>query len=132
VIVLDASAAVEWAVRSGLGDTVDARLSAGAMHAPHLIDVEIVHALRRLVAAGRLSAVRAEEALTDFSDLALVRHPHQPFLWRIWELRDQLTAYDAAYVALAETLDAPIVTCDRRAASSRGHRARFDLVAPLI
>lgn len=130
MIVLDASAAVEWALRSPTGEAVKARFLAarGVLHVPHLIDLEIAQAFRRLVAARALSAIRAEEALTDLDDLALVRHPHSPFLWRIWELRGNLTPYDAAYVALAETLDMPVVTCDRKAASSRGHRARFEVI----
>jgi predicted nucleic acid-binding protein len=130
VIVLDASAAVEWAVRSRRGQAVEARLvdGAGLRHAPHLIDLEVAHALRRLVASGRLSLARAEEALIDFSDLALVRHAHDAFVPRIWELRDNLTPYDAAYVALAETLDVPIVTCDRKSASAHGHHALFEVV----
>lgn len=130
MIVLDASAAVEWALGTRTGDAVRARLVAerGALHAPHLIDLEVTQAFRRLVAVGVLDAVRAEEALTDVGDLALVRHAHSPLLFRIWELRDSLTVYEAAYVALAEILEAPVVTCDRRAASSRGHRARFEII----
>ena len=130
MIVLDASAAVEWALGTRTGDAVRARLVAAhrTLHAPHLIDLEIAQTFRRLVAAGVMDAVRADEAQTDFADLALNRHAHNRLLWRIWELRDSLTAYDAAYVALAELLDAPILTCDRRAASSPGHHARFEVI----
>jgi len=130
VIVLDASAAVEWAIRSPAGERVDRRLMkmSGARHAPHLIDLETASALRRLVAAGLVSAERAEEALIDFTDLALVRHSHELFLPRIWELRTILTPYDASYVALAESLEVPIVTCDRRLAATKGHHARVEVI----
>jgi len=98
------------------------------LHAPHLIDLEVAQALRRLVIAGGLGAARALEALDDFSDLPLIRYPHQLVLGRIWELRGQLTAYDGAYVALAELLGAPLVTRDERLAKTTGHRARIERV----
>ena len=78
--------------------------------------------------AGIITASRGQEALQDLLDLPLTRYPHDLFLWRIWELRDNLTAYDAAYVALAEALGAPLVTCDSRLASASGHHARIEVV----
>ena len=130
MIVLDASALVEWLLRTASGRRVEARLldNATTLHAPHVVDLEIAQALRRLVAANQIDAELADYALADFSHVALRRYRHDLFLPRIWELRPTLTAYDAAYVALAEALGAPIITCDRRAASSRGHHARFELI----
>lgn len=105
-----------------------ARLSQdGDLHAPHLIDVEILHALRRMTRRGEITEARAADARTDFADAALVRYPHEPLSDRIWELRGNMSAYDAAFVALAEALDVPLVTCDGRLASSAGHGADIDL-----
>lgn len=100
------------------------------MHAPHLIDVEVVHTLRRLVRLGDLTADRAADGMTDFRDLALIRYPHGPLIDRMWELRDNLTAYDAAFIALAEQLDAPLVTCDARIARASGVRGTVELFEP--
>ena len=100
-----------------------------ALHAPHLIDLEIAHVLRRHCGAGKLTEQRAREALEDFLGMPVRRHPHEPFLPRIWELRHNFTAYDAAYIALAEALNAPLVTCDRALASTAGHRAQVNLIA---
>ena len=130
MIVLDASAAVEWLLRTPAGARVEARIFSGpaALHAPHVIDVEVVQTLRRQVRARVVTPERAEEALEDLSALALARHSHEECLWRMWELRDNLTAYDAAYVALAETLGFPLVTCDNKAASAPGHHARIEVI----
>jgi predicted nucleic acid-binding protein len=94
---------------------------------PHLIDIELLHALRRLNALGELTADRAADARVDFRDLALVRYPHVSLSDRIWELRDNLTAYDAAFVALAESLDAPLVTCDARLGAAPVHDAQIEV-----
>lgn len=98
------------------------------LHAPHLIDLEVAQVLRRYQASGEMSPQRARQALITFAQMPLERHPHWPFLERIWELRRNLTAYDAAYVALAEVLGAPLLTCDRALASAPGHRAIVELV----
>ena len=98
-----------------------------ALHVPHLFDVEVLHALRRLTLSGLVSESRCHRALKALSDLRVTRYPHAPLVHRIWELRDNLTAYDAAYVALAEALDAPLVTTDGRLARTPGHRARVEL-----
>jgi predicted nucleic acid-binding protein len=98
------------------------------LHAPHLVDVEVVQALRRLVRAGDLSASRAAEAIADLADLDLHRHAHLDLLARAWRLRDNISAYDAVYVALAEAIDAPIVTCDGPLAQAPGHRAAIDFI----
>src|SRR5688500_4761122 len=127
-MVLDASAVVEWLLQTAKADAIDARLfsprtASGPWHTPHLLDVEVAQALRRLVVAGDIPATRAYAALEDLTDLPLVRYPHDWLLRRIWELRQNLTAYDAAYVALAEALDSPLVTCDGRIAAAPGHHA---------
>jgi predicted nucleic acid-binding protein len=80
------------------------------------------------VAAGAIAPFRGMDALQDLSDLALIRYPHDVLIERIWQLRDNLTAYDAAYVALAEALGAPLLTCDRKLASPAGHRACVEVV----
>jgi predicted nucleic acid-binding protein len=127
VIVVDASAvvavlAVDAAV-PGLRD----RLDNDELHAPHLVDIELLHALRRMVNTGQMNAQRAEVARVHFGELALTRYPHHPLASRIWELRQNVTAYDAAYVALSEALDVPLITCDARLAASTGHHARIEL-----
>lgn len=131
MIVLDASAAVEWLLQTRVGHRVEARLfgEADTLHAPHLLDVEVAQVLRRYTAAGIITAERGGEALDDLRDLALTRYPHDVLLGRVWELRDNLTAYDATYVALAEALGAAVVTCDGRIAAAPGHRARVDVIA---
>lgn len=131
MIVLDASAAIEWLLQTATGARVEARIFSRAVtvHAPHLLDVEIAQVLRRYVATGILTASRGRQALEDLIDLPLTRYPHEPLLERIWALRNNLTAYDAAYVALAEALDAPLVTCDGRLASAAGHYAAVEVVS---
>ncbi len=90
----------------------------GDLHAPHLIDIEILHALRGLVRAGKLSADRAQDVRSDVAALAITRYGHEPLADRIWALRENLTAYDAAFVALSEALKVPLITCDARLASA--------------
>jgi predicted nucleic acid-binding protein len=90
----------------------------GDLHAPHLIDTELLHALRRLTMAGELSDDLAAVCRADFADLALTRYPHLPLSDRVWELRRNVSAYDATFVALAEALEAPLVTCDERLAGA--------------
>jgi predicted nucleic acid-binding protein len=130
VIVLDASAAIEFLLRTPSGIAIGRRiLSSGeTLHAPHLIDVEVCQVLRRCVTAGDITKRRAEEALQDLVDLRLRRYPHAPFLHRVWKVRGNLTAYDALYVALAEMLDATLLTRDGKIAAAPGHRARVQLV----
>ena len=130
MIVLDASAAVEWLLRTPCGLAIEQRIvsSAETLHAPHLLDVEVVQVLRRYVATGTLAAGRAREALQDLIDLRLTRYPHAPFLPRAWELRHNFSAYDALYIALAETLRGTLLTCDGKLASAPRHRARIQLM----
>jgi predicted nucleic acid-binding protein len=130
VIVVDASALLEALLRTGTAAVVRERLfgAAQTLHAPHLIDLEVAQVLRRFASTGWIEPARCSEAIGDLSDFPLHRHQHDVLLPRVWELRHNLTAYDAAYVALAEALDAPLLTRDRRLASARGHRARIELV----
>ena len=92
------------------------------------LDVEIAQVIRRYALSGQINADRALAALADFVDLPLHRHPHHFLMPRVWELRNNLTAYDAVYIALAEVLDAPLLTHDRRLAAAAGHRAQIELV----
>jgi predicted nucleic acid-binding protein len=130
LIVVDASAIVELLLDTETGATVAERLldPAETIHVPHLLDVEVAHALRRYALSGAIDAEEGEEALNGFLALPLHRYAHSSLLQRAWELRDSLTAYDAVYVALAELLSAPLVTADRRLAAAHGHRARVELV----
>lgn len=130
MIVVDASAVLETLLRTEAAAAVEARLFApGEMLAsPHLLDLEVAQVLRRYAAAGEITPARGRAALDDLADLPLERYPHDLLLPRIWALRANLTAYDAAYVALAEALDAPLLTCDRRLAGAAGHRARVEVI----
>jgi predicted nucleic acid-binding protein len=129
VIVLDASAAIEWLLQSPAGVRIDKRIfsPSQSLHAPHLLDVEVAQVLRRYVREKTITEQRGEEALEDLGNLPLNRYPHDFLLPRVWELRATLTAYDAVYVALAELLDAPLLTCDGRIASAPGHYASIEV-----
>ncbi len=127
MIVADTSAIVDALLGRPTKPALVARLGQDSdIHAPHLMDVEFLHVLRRLVRGGAISQARADDARTDFDDLAIVRYPHQPLADRIWQLRDNASAYDAAFLALAEALGVPLVTCDARLAHSSGHRAHIE------
>lgn len=129
MIVVDASAAAEWLLDTPKAGAVRARaIREDALVAPHLIDVEVLQAFRNLTAAGILDPVRARDALTDLAEMRMTRYPHFALLPRIWELRHNLSAYDAAYVALAEAMDAPLLTCDRKLSAASGHRAKIHLI----
>ena len=120
MIVLDASAAIDWLLQTAVGQQIETRIytRGESLHAPHLLDLEVAQVLRRLVREGAVSAPRADLAIEDFFDLRVNRYPHFVFLPRIWRLRDNLSAYDAAYVALTEKLGATLVTRDARLASA--------------
>jgi predicted nucleic acid-binding protein len=130
VIVLDASAVVELLLGTAVGRTVASRIAdpSQALHVPHLIDLEVAHALRRYVREGDLDPAAALVALAVLRDLDLERHSHEPLLDRVWALRDNLTAYDAVYVALAEALETTLLTCDFRLARAPAVGARAELV----
>ena len=130
MIVVDASAMTEFLLQTPLGSRVEARLfrDGDDFHGPHLLDVEVVQALRRLVRTGDVLPDRAEEAIEDLTGFDIRRHPHIDFLGRAWEIRDNLTAYDAMYVALAEALEAPLVTCDGSLGTTPTHAVRIEVV----
>jgi predicted nucleic acid-binding protein len=98
------------------------------LYAPHLLDLEVTQVLRRYWISGEMTPERGQEALEDLVDLPINRYPHDLFLSRIWELQYNMTAYDAAYVALAEALAAPLLTRDGRLASAPGHTAIIELI----
>ena len=129
MIVLDASAAVEWLLHSSAGCRIEERLYAAreSLHAPHVLDLEVAQTFRRLTRNRAVSADRAEEALSDLLALRILRHPHSSLLPWLWQNRNNLSAYDAAYIALAEKLGAPLITRDARLAAASGHTARIEL-----
>jgi len=129
VTVVDASALLEILLQTPAAAQVSRVLQPNEiLCAPHLIDLEITQTLRRFAAGDEILPQRALEALEDLADFPLERYPHLLLLGRIWDLRANLTAYDAAYVALAEALDARLVTCDKALAHAPGHHARMDFV----
>ena len=129
MIVVDASVLVTALVDEGASGALARERTASAdLHVPHLTDVEVLSALRWRVLAGRLERGRAASVMRDYTALHLERYPHGVLLPRAWELRDTLTAYDAQYVALAELLDAPLVTCDGPLARAPGPRCRIELL----
>jgi predicted nucleic acid-binding protein len=130
LIVVDASAVIEILLQTSLAPRLMSRALdvAERLHAPHLLDIEVTHVLRRLVLQKQIIAERGAIAMEDFSKLVIERHGHEALLPRIWQLRDSLTSYDAAYVALAEGLQAPLLTCDHKLAGAHGHAATIELI----
>ena len=128
MIVVDASAMVDALI--GVTDGLRRRLGEPneTLHAPHLLDLEVAQVLHRWVSRNLMTASRAKAALTDLADFRLARYAHTALLPRMWDLRANLTIYDAAYVALAEALQAPLVTRDQRLAASPGHLARIEVI----
>ncbi len=129
MIVLDASAAVDWLLQTPAGRHIDKRIYSRneSLHAPQLLDLEVAQVLRRLAREGRISSQRADEAIQDLLDLRVTRYPHSLLLPRIWQLRHNLSAYDAAYVVLAEKLGGTLISRDNRLASTPGHTAQIEL-----
>lgn len=128
MIVPDASVVVELLLSTPLAPRVSERLFAGeSLHVPELLDLEVTQAPRRYYLMGDLTAQRGVETLEDLAALPLRRFPHEPFLGRIWALRRNVSAYDAAYVALAEALQATLLTRDSRLASASGPKAIIEL-----
>jgi predicted nucleic acid-binding protein len=133
LIVFDASAAVELVLMTRRADAIAARVFSPyeKLHAPHVVDLEVAQSLRRLALGREITMIRATQALEDFGLLNIERYPHPDLLHRVWELRSALSAYDAAYVALAEFIDAPLLTCDERLSRSHGHAAKIELIGAI-
>ena len=130
MIVADASAILELLLQSDSASAIESRLFAGgdAIHVPALLDLEVAQVLRRYVLREDMTAARARLAIDVLQGFPMERHLHESLLGRIWELRENLTVYDACYVALAEGLRATLVTCDARLAKAPGIRAPVELL----
>lgn len=130
MIVVDASAMLEVLLRTTNAPKVEGRIFGPreTLHAPHLLDVEVAQVIRRYAVKGQIDGKRGRAALDDLADFQLRRYPHEWLLPRVWQLRNNLTAYDAVYVALAEALDAPLITRDQRLVAAPGHRAKVEVV----
>jgi predicted nucleic acid-binding protein len=130
LIVVDASALLELLLGTERAERIGEWMlrAEETVHAPHLIDIEVVQALRRLVKLKLLPSGRAEQALEDLASLVIVRHAHETLLVRIWQLREAVSAYDGAYLAVAEALNAPLLTCDGKLARSHGHQVQIEVV----
>ena len=130
MIVVDASALPEALLRTPAARAVEERLfePRQTLHAPHLLDIEVAQVIRRYAAKGEIDSKRDRAVLADLADFPFRRYPHDFLLPRVWDLRNNLTACDAVYVALAEALDAPLLTRDQRLAAAAGHHARVELV----
>jgi predicted nucleic acid-binding protein len=130
MIVIDASAMLDLLLRTSVARDVEVRLSAEGqtIHAPYLLDIEVAQVIRRRAIHGDIDSKRGLAALADLSDIPIRRYPHDFLLPRVWELRNNLTAYDAVYVALAEALGAPLLTRDRRLANAAEHGALIEVV----
>jgi predicted nucleic acid-binding protein len=130
-LVVDASMVVAALVDSGAdGRWAEVLLASDSLAAPHLLTVEAANILRRSAAAGAISAEQASLAHADLLDLRVELFPYAPFAARVWELRENVTCYDAWYVAVAETLGAPVATLDVRLANAPGPRCRFMVSEP--
>ena len=129
MIVVDASALIEVLLRTPAASAIENLLFAPGqtLHAPHLLDIEVAQVIRRYAAKGEIDGERGRAALTDLSDLPMQRYPHDFLLPRVWELRNNLAAHDAVYVALAEALGATLLTRDRGLAAAARHHARVAL-----
>lgn len=130
MIVVDASTVVEVLLQTPAAGYVADRLlqPEQSLHAPHVLDVEVAQVMRRYGLRGGVREARRRQVLQDLRRMPLERYAHRPLLGRMWELREHVTAYDAAYLALAEALDSPLVTRDPRLGSVSGHRARVEVL----
>ena len=130
MIVLDAAVVIDWLIRSPAAQRIESRIFSRnqSLHAPELLDLEVAQVLRRLVREDTISKSSAETAIEDLLDMRVTRYPHSVLLPRIWHLRHNLSAYDAAYVVLAERLGATLLTRDARLASAPGHAATVEVM----
>jgi predicted nucleic acid-binding protein len=128
MLVIDASALLLALLPGDVEDARDRLADEAELHAPHLIDLEVANAARRLSRSGQLGANRAGALLDDLADLRIDRYPHLALLPRIWELRENLSSYDGAYLALAEALDAKLLTADARLARAAPESDRVELI----
>ena len=128
-MVMDASAAVELLLNTPAGNRISSRIEdeTEIIHAPHLIDIEVAQVLRRHVLHGLVESARARRALDRWRDLDVERYAHEPLLERVWQLRHNVSAYDAVYVALAEALSVSLVTADEKLVRAPGLHARIEL-----
>ncbi len=129
MIDVDASA-VQFVLRTASAEAVADRIESanGVVHGPHVSDVEVLHVLRRYDRERIVDSSRIRAALSTFGDLTIHRHEHTMLMPRVWELRANLTACDATYVALAEALDVPLVTCDQRLGRAAGIRTNVEVL----
>jgi predicted nucleic acid-binding protein len=127
-VVVDASALIDLVLMLPRARAVAERIGNAVLHAPHLIDLEVAHAVRRRLRAREIAAERGEQAIMAVAGLPILRYSHRALILRVWQLRENLTAYDAAYVALAEVLAVPLLTRDARLARSAGHTARIEYI----
>ncbi|MCC6590454.1 MAG: type II toxin-antitoxin system VapC family toxin [Bryobacterales bacterium] len=131
MIVVDASVVVEILRDGDFANFLGGRFNSDAAYAaPHLLDIEVVSALRGLAAAARVDAHRVQEYIRNLALLPVTRHSHAPLMPRVWELRHNFSAYDATYIALAELLDATLFTADAKL--RKGHRARVEVIGQRI
>jgi len=128
--VLDASATIDWLLRTEVGQRIEERIYARdeSLHAPYLLDLEVMQVLRRMVYRREIPDWRGDEAVVDFLRLRVMLYPHRTLLRRIWQMRHNFSAYDAAYVALAEQLGATLITLDTRLAAASGHQASIEIL----
>ena len=129
MIVLDASAAIDWLLQTTPGRLIEKRIYSRkeTLHAPHLLDLEVAQVLRRFVHEGIITEQRADVAIQDLLNVRVVRYPHFFLLPRVWQYRHNLSAYDAAYVALAERLASPLITRDAKLAAAVGNTVATEL-----
>jgi predicted nucleic acid-binding protein len=120
---------VDWLLQTTAGRQIEERIysRSESLHVPHFLDLEVAQVLRRLARESQISSERAGEAMEDLLDLRVTRYPHSILLPRIWQLRHNLSAYDAAYVVLSEKLGATLISRDKRLASASGHTAQIEL-----
>lgn len=131
MIVVDASVVLDLLLNTPASAAVRRRLfrTGETIHAPYLLDIEVLQVIRRFWLARSIDESRAAEAIEDYLDLSIERYPHELLVARIWELRQNLTAYDASYIALAELLRAPLLTADRRLAKAAGILATVEIAS---